>query len=1114
MLSAASCNIEGIRSNVILMDSLLNDFNIVAIQEHWLFQFESIFFTGKCADFNKDSICRSVDDKEPIGLHQRPRGFGGVAFAWDRTLSHRLTIIPDGNHFILPILMKDNPQDLCLINVYLPCRGNHSEAEFGDALDILSTIIDKYKVSHRIMLLGDFNASIIDRRCSRDTKFSKWCKAMMISLPPDYPLDGTHLHHRGSGTSTIDYILTLEQNVASNIRLLRDRPDNTSSHIPLAVDICCNFNIASTDEPSIQTPSINWNKCDKPLYQEILDSILPQLSHPDMCVEATLETITDALQYAAKQSTPKQRGPRKQAWNGEVSRAMAANKSALDQWNTAGRPREGPHWDKRKNCKKLLRSAQRKANADKRNKLYTDVMVSCTRDTRVFHKLIRQQQSTRSLSGDKLQVNGKLITSQSEVLSVWTEHFKALATPHVPSDADSSYDKLISDDLLVMEWAAEDHPDDFIAIDRAEVEAAFRALKCNKAADLTGLKAEHLKYATPSVINILTEAFNIIYQRGLPTHLQGSYILPIHKKGKDPLDVDCYRGITITPIMSKALEHVVLNRISKGLKQNPLQYGFTKGLSPTLAILSVTEAIADASDRKCPLYLLTVDVRKAFDVVRQDSLCHKLYHLVDSHSWKVIRQNLHTIARVKLRDSLGEPFDVGQGVGQGKILSTHCYKQYVNDLLDRLSEARHGYSIGETYMGAPTCADDIILVCDNPTDLQTQLNAVASYARQEHYTIHPKKSQCVTYRVTHPFPPLLNNSEVPFMEKLTHLGIDRYPDSMSPEDLITDRISLANRTAYALMGSGFHGVNGISPKVAIHIYQIYVLPRLLYGLEAVILKPSQIAELGVHHRRTLRQLQSLPTRVARCAIHLLAGMPPIEALLDIQLASLLLAVAKTPGHGLLGIGLHQLSMKDSKSSSWFLYCARRLTVYGLDPIDIILGQCCHQRIKSTILQYWDDSLKEEALTKSTLKHLDVSQCSCRRIHPVWSTIDCSTADTRKALVKARLLCGTYTLQANRAVFNQYKADPSCLMCEAAPEDRCHFILHCPALEVHRQKYLGAVTDLVPDFHNLTDDDKINNILDSNSVKNRQVKCDFAGLEAASRSYIYSIHCKRTASTSS
>ena len=108
----------------------------------------------------------------------------------------------------------------------------------------------------------------------------------------------------------------------------------------------------------------------------------------------------------------------------------------------------------------------------------------------------------------------------------------------------------------------------------------------------------------------------------------------------------------------------------------------------------------------------------------------------------------------------------------------------------------------------------------------------------------------------------------------------------SPDASIDDRLSLGRRSAYALMGSGFHGMNGISPAISIHIYRTYVLPRVLYGLDGTILKSKHITKLERFHRKTLRQLQTLPDRTATCAVYLLGGILPLEAYLDAQIATL------------------------------------------------------------------------------------------------------------------------------------------------------------------------------------------------------------------------------------
>ena len=170
-------------------------------------------------------------------------------------------------------------------------------------------------------------------------------------------------------------------------------------------------------------------------------------------------------------------------------------------------------------------------------------------------------------------------------------------------------------------------------------------------------------------------------------------------------------------------------------------------------------------------------------------------------------------------------------------------------------------------------------------ELQTQIDIVSEYADRERYHIHPDKSKCIVYGVNNPSPAILKDKVIPIVSHLTHLGIDRYSGVPCHDQLIDSCLSLARRTAYSLMGTGFHGVNGISPSYTINIYRTYVLPRLTFGLEAVVLKEKQIQILESYHRTTLRELQSLSKRTAKCDIYLLAGTLPLEGLLDIQIVS-------------------------------------------------------------------------------------------------------------------------------------------------------------------------------------------------------------------------------------
>ena len=66
------------------------------------------------------------------------------------------------------------------------------------------------------------------------------------------------------------------------------------------------------------------------------------------------------------------------------------------------------------------------------------------------------------------------------------------------------------------------------------------------------------------------------------------------------------------------------------------------------------------------------------------------------------------------------------------------------------------------------------------------------------------------------------------------------------QHVVAERIITARRTVYALMGAGLHVINGVKPSVSAHLVRIYILPRLLYGLDVIRLTPSDLKNLETY----------------------------------------------------------------------------------------------------------------------------------------------------------------------------------------------------------------------------------------------------------------------------
>ena len=115
------------------------------------------------------------------------------------------------------------------------------------------------------------------------------------------------------------------------------------------------------------------------------------------------------------------------------------------------------------------------------------------------------------------------------------------------------------------------------------------------------------------------------------------------------------------------------------------------------------------------------------------------------------------------------------------------------------------------------------------------------------YPYGPQKPNDVVYT--------MGNDQVQQEKQTKHLGILR-DTSQNPN--IQDKINLGRRTAYSLMGAGFHRMNGLKQSVNGKLRSTYVIPRLLYGLEVQELKQSDINQLEQYQRKSLKQMQHLP----------------------------------------------------------------------------------------------------------------------------------------------------------------------------------------------------------------------------------------------------------------
>ena len=1056
------------------------DVDIICLQEHWLFNFE----VNNLSDMfsNCHWIAKSVDDLNPIGPTQRPRGFGGVAIIWKDSINHMITKLDDGNERLVCIQIDVEPDPIILICIYMPCRGSkRADSEFNDILDQTRSIISKYS-NCKPVICGDWNCDISSTDSSKKmTERHGMFRSFIAERNLNYKeTDVTFIHPNGQEVSTIDYIFVC--NDLCSHPLETERLDmlesNTSDHHPLITSVACHLTKVNKEKSYAfsKNSRIRWDKIDLEKYQEEITCKIEELEirNSTLTVE-DLTTVINTVQKSFIRISKPSKQKNVKIWNDQIAIALTNNKKALYEWKNEGKPKTGQTAELRKGTRKELRRTRRQEIARQRDEKYEEIMNAQVNDSKLFYKLVNSQRKHGRSRIANIEVDGQACDTTSDILKGWNSHFSKLATPSIHS-RDEYTDREADLDIIIEICSKETTA---VLFTSCEVQEAINKLHMKKAPDIYGLTAEHFKYGGWDLLSALTKIINsICAARIVPDYIKMGILTPIFKNKGLPTDPKNYRGITVLPVIGKILEILLkqqLWKIVEGL-QSKFQRGFTSNVSPLFCALLLNEVIIDSVARKTPLYIALLDAKSAFDVVNHASLYRKLFLAgVTGTLWLLVHDlSIGAQTSVKWENLISDPFDIKQGVRLGGILSTDLYKLYINDVLDQVDESLLGAYIGHTHCAIPTCADDVSLLTNDPTSMQTLITTVENYSQQEKYLLQPAKCKVLKsgkQKVQDGNEFILNDTSIDNADTAVHLGITHNCNHRKTiPDHIQENISKARRTMYSLMGTGLHGKNGLNPTTALTLFQIYVLPVLIYGLEILLPDSKQLEPVEVFYRKSIKQILSIPSNTADVAIYILSGTTPVAGRIHKLALGVFASICRLEGSLEKEIAERQLLMAGEIKDSWFTKIRAILIKYNLPMAQTLLDHPSTKfkwksQVRKKIEKYWIDHIISLVTHYKSISSISCTSFKQLDIHPVLKSVQTSVKDTQRLPIKLRLLTGTYIFQSTRAAFNQTDINPLCMLCMEANETLDHFTLSCKALkearEYHWSELLVAIDKHAP-----------------------------------------------------
>jgi len=167
-----------------------------------------------------------------------------------------------------------------------------------------------------------------------------------------------------------------------------------------------------------------------------------------------------------------------------------------------------------------------------------------------------------------------------------------------------------------------------ISCSEDEVHRLLSTYKLKTASGPDGISSTMLRNTAPAISPSLTSLFNLSLKSGVfPSDWKSSNVTPILKSG-NPALVSNYRPISLLSLVSKVLERIVHNRVSKYLSANSLlsdqQFGFRAGSSTQEALLSITNDWHQLLSSNRQIGVVFFDIKKAFDSVPHSQILDSL----------------------------------------------------------------------------------------------------------------------------------------------------------------------------------------------------------------------------------------------------------------------------------------------------------------------------------------------------------------------------------------------------------------------------------------------------------------------------------------------------------
>ena len=333
----------------------------------------------------------------------------------------------------------------------------------------------------------------------------------------------------------------------------------------------------------------------------------------------------------------------------------------------------------------------------------------------------------------------------------------------------------------------------------------------------------------------------------------------------------------------------MLNRLDVWLQENQimceLQGAFVSRCSSIDVSALLQETVSHFTERGESVYIVLMDVAKAFDSVWSEGLLYKLFNLgIEGRFWRILKSCYEGFkCNVWVNNQMSGELDVERGVHQGAPLSMRLYQLYNNDLLTELSQSQLCVCTLDLRTGVSGFADDVAIIALFKYCMNALLEVARKHSVKWRYNYNAGKFQALCFGKDVAPDQILqfDDRELILKPSTKHMGVPLCTNRLEMKKHIIERCEKVKKQVRVMMSLGGASLP-MPPTLGSKIYKTACAPRLMYGLEGCYVDKAAIDELEKAQRHSAKAIQCMPRQIPNPVPQATLGWLSAEATLDIN----------------------------------------------------------------------------------------------------------------------------------------------------------------------------------------------------------------------------------------